>query len=330
MQVLRSLNRCLAADIQALLASGRPVGVTVGNFDGMHLGHQQLFQTLNTELNTFAAEGRPVRVLFTFEPHPRRVLSGIKRSELLEHPSFWTIMPLRRKIEIAKAHGFDIFLALRFSKEFSKLSPEEFVKTYLVKALHARLVVVGQDWAFGRGRSGDTTRLQEFGAQYGFDVTVVGALVIDGERVSSGRIKLALEAGEIELARKLMGRVFELSGIVVHGARRGRELGFPTANVSIMGHVLPKDGVYATFLRVDEQRFPAITNIGVRPTFGGTGRFVETHILDGKNYDLYNKHVYVEIIARIRDEVRFSGLEALKTQITADIIEARRILGRET
>lgn len=329
MRFIRSIRQCLLPEVQAELSSEAAVGVTIGNFDGMHIGHQVLFTELSNRLQESAKHRavRPISVLMTFAPHPQVVLSGKSGAECDRDQRYWSLTSLSRKIQLAEQFGFDYFFVLKFTRQLASLSPESFVEQYLVSALHVEQVVVGHDWGFGKDRQGSASTLRDMGKQNGFDVFMVPPIILDGERVSSSMVKEALKAGDFRRLRTLLGRGFEFAGKVRCGAKRGRELGFPTANLKPKRELLPPAGVYVSLVRLGEKTVRGVTNIGVRPTFDGTPEpLVETHLLDGENYNLYGRRISVEFVERIRSEKKFSSVEALKEQIAEDVLESKKIL----
>lgn len=308
MHFIRSIDQCLAPDLQARLGAKTFVGVTIGNFDGMHLGHQALFHALHNRLAAVAQakELSATSVMMTFSPHPQLVLADRPKEEFDADPRFWLITPLLEKIELARVFGFDYLFRAKFTRAFSQLSPKEFVEQYIVQALHAQLVVVGHDWSFACGKQGGSFELAELGKQFGYETLVVPPVLCDEERVSSSTVRDALAQGRLEQLEKLLGRPFEISGRVQHGEKRGRALGFPTANLLQKRQLLPRDGVYASLAIVDGRNFPAVTNIGVRPTFNSEKkRVIETHILDRRSLDLYRKRLIVRFVAYLRPEEKF-------------------------
>lgn len=323
MRLVRSIEPFLEEPFLRRLKRGATVGVTIGNFDGMHLGHQRLFATLRQSL---AGVVEPIQILMTFAPHPRRVLGGVKRHEVRERPEFWQISTLREKMLVAEEFGFDYFYALRFTSGFSRLSPEQFVSNYLASILNAKVVVIGEDWAFGSGRRGRAEELKVLGRTYGFNVHVVPSVEIGGLRVSSSAIKDALRRGEIASARQLLGRNPSLCGVVRHGEKRGRTLGFPTANLRLTGQVLPADGIYATRATIDGVVYNSVSNVGMRPTFEGQERLVEVHLLADGWHELYGKRLELQFVERIREERRFEKIEELVDTMHADAAKAREIL----
>lgn len=317
------------------------VGVTLGNFDGLHLGHQALFQALDQGLKQLAglelagASTKAItKVLFTFYPHPRTVLAKLSGAKLASTAPDSGITDLRSKIALATKFGFSFCISAHFTKEFAELTAECFVERFLVSALNANYVVVGHDWAFGRGREGSLEKLRELGERYNFLVHVVEPVVVDGVRVSTTSLKEALSAGDLPKVRLLLGRPYVVSGRVRQGEKRGSRLGFPTANLEFPKLTLPRDGVYAGWARVGGVQRAAVANLGIRPTFGGGRRVLEVHLLDLQDQptgvqnviDIYGHRLEFEFVLRIRDEKKFSGLEELKAQISHDVIQARSLL----
>ena len=272
--------------------------VTIGNFDGVHLGHQAIITEAIHQAQAHGSES----VAFTFRPHPQAALRPDQATEL--------ICTYDEKVEILKSTGVDWIIEEPFSREFSSTPPHDFFKKIIIEQLGARRLVVGYDFAFGRGREGSLERLQEWCAQSGIALTVVEPLTLDGAAVSSSKIRGALRLGQVGEAAKLLGRPFFYRGVVTKGDQRGRLLGFPTANQQLYRSqqklILPY-GVYATRSWVKDQVFPSVTNVGVRPTFvarQGTEEppvLVETHLLDSQ-IDLYGTVMEVQFLTKIRDE----------------------------
>lgn len=299
------------------------LGVTIGNFDGMHVGHQALFRALQ--------EGEPqqqrtAKVLLSFTPHPRVFFSGLTKSEVGANQKFHRINTFRERYLLAKKYDFDAFVLARFSNAVAQSSPRDFVKRYLVAGLGADLVVVGDDWRFGKGREGDSAMLQELGDEFGFAVRVVGEQVAGDQRVSTSRVKQALSQGDLPAVSKLLGRNYSLVGRVVKGQQRGRTIGFPTANICPREKVLPKFGVYAVWAETAVGTFAAVTNVGVRPTVGGGEPNIETHIFAEQPLELYGSYLKLEFVTRLRDEQKFESLQALQDQIAVDCQQAKRVL----
>jgi riboflavin kinase/FMN adenylyltransferase len=293
--------------------TGRVV-LTLGNFDGVHLGHQAI---LARATERAGAVGGRVAVL-TFEPHPVAVLAAERAPVMLQS--------LHDRLETLRTAGVALAVVQRFTRRFAALEPEAFVTRFLMPHLQLAHVVVGYNVTFGRNRAGSSETLRRLGDAHGFGVDVVGPVTIADDRVSSSRIRRAVQAGEVARAEALLGRPFALRGRVVEGDRRGRLLGFPTANLHVRsGLVLPADGVYAVQAEVDGRRHPAVLNVGVRPTFGGRRRTIEAHLLDFDG-DLYRRWMRLHLVDRLRGEMAFAGPDALKAAIAGDVAQARRVL----
>jgi riboflavin kinase/FMN adenylyltransferase len=286
----------------------------VGNFDGVHLGHQRILDTLRQR----AAPYGGTVVVISFNPHPQRVLHPDTAPRL--------IATRRQKVAWLEEAGVDLMLELPFTRELASLTPAAFVTRVLQRGLRVAEVHIGRNFRFGHDRAGDFETLEELGRRHGFTAMAVAGVRQDGQRISSSRVRTALAAGDVQLAAALLGREEELVGPVVPGDARGRILGFPTANVAVENELIPFTGVYATHLLLDDEPLPAVTNIGSRPTFPGAGPAVETHILDYGG-DLYGRRVRLRFTRRLRDEQRFAGLTELKTQIARDVAAARKVLG---
>ncbi|MBD5417430.1 MAG: bifunctional riboflavin kinase/FAD synthetase [Desulfovibrio sp.] len=303
------------ADTPAAFAALPATGVTIGNFDGVHLGHQAL---VRRTLEVCGARGLDC-VVVTFRPHPRTVLTP-------ERPH----APLSTRAErfaLLERLGVRHILELPFTRELAALSPEDFVRGYLLP-LQPRELVVGHDFTLGRGRSGHPELLQQLGRDMGFGVEQVSAVLAGGAPVSSTRLRECLAGGDVALARHLLGRPYAVSGAVAHGEGRGRGLGFPTANLDGAATLLPANGVYATRARLGGRSFDAVTNIGMKPTFGGDRLTVESFLLDAEG-DFYGEDLALEFAARLRGEQRFPDAAALGRQISADVALARRLLAED-
>jgi riboflavin kinase / FMN adenylyltransferase len=291
--------------------------VTIGNFDGVHRGHLALVERARGEADR---RGVPT-VALTFDPHPATVL----RPDAVP-PS---LQSLDERVATLRSHGCDRVEVVTFDAALAALSAEAFVADLLVDRLGAAAVVVGENFRFGAGAEGDVALLRGLGARHGFAVDAVGLVDAGDGPVSSSALRALLAAGDLEAVARGLGRPFTLSGEVVRGDGRGRTIGVPTANVAVApGRALPADGVYACWATPEgEGRVPAVVNVGWRPTFGGTSRTVEAHLLDGGDPDLYGRSLELAFVARIRGEERFDGVEALLDRIGRDIAAARRILG---
>jgi riboflavin kinase / FMN adenylyltransferase len=288
--------------------------VTIGNFDGVHFGHQQLFQTVVQKAR--AIKGTSVAI--TFDPHPLQVLvpGGIK-----------LISTCEQKVELVEMAGIDVLLIIPFTREFAKTTADDFVADLLVRQLGVKELVVGYDYAFGKGRSGNIDFLQRQGKHYGFPVTVVDAYYLDGELVSSTRIRELVREGDMAAARKLLGRNYQIRGTVQMGKQRGgKVIGFPTANLKFNEEdLVPKHGVYVTQVICRGCGYGGILNIGYNPTFGEDQLVAETHIFDF-NDDIYGQPIKVNLLKFLRSERKFSGPQELAEQIGKDVLVAKSIL----
>lgn len=289
--------------------------VTLGAFDGVHLGHQALIRR-----TVEAARERDVTsVGYTFYPHPAKTLAPQMAPKMLE-----SIETRARRMHEA---GLDKVLVEPFDAEFSKVTAGDFVAEFLVRPLNPKLVIVGFNFFYGRGRGGDTDHLRRAGKTYGFEVEIVPQIEKGTIVASSTAIREYLLEGNIDAARELLGRPFELAGDVIEGHKRGRTIGFPTANLAFDAELLPASGVYATRVTLPNGEVAdGVTNIGTRPTFDGVEPSVETYVLDWSG-DLYGQRIAVTLEKRLRDERRFDGIDALKTQLAADVDAARAALG---
>jgi riboflavin kinase/FMN adenylyltransferase len=292
--------------------------MTIGNFDGVHLGHQKII-----ELAVEKARSRKgVAVAYTFRPHPQIALRPGAKVQLLS--------TYDEKLELLQQAGIDLVVEEPFSREFSTVAPEQFFNDVILRRVSAEAIVVGYDFAFGRERQGHLDVLGAFCAKAGVELTVVSPHRVDSEVVSSSRIRQHYLAGEIEAGNRLLGRAFYYRGVVMKGEGRGRKIGFPTANLHIEEKLTLPYGVYATIAVLNGHEHRSVTNVGVRPTFKSPdGRelpaLVETHLLDS-DMDLYGSTLEVRFVKRLREEKKFSGVEELKEQIRKDVGLARQVL----
>jgi riboflavin kinase / FMN adenylyltransferase len=293
---------------------GRTV-VVIGNFDGVHLGHQHVIETAREHAD---AEGLQV-VAVTFDPHPMAVLRPDHAPVMLTD--------LTSRCRLLAAAGADDVYVIGFSREIASWAPEEFIERILVDALHARHVVVGANFRFGSRAAGDLGTLRRAGQHSDFDVH--GVDLDGGPQVwSSTYVRTCLAGGDVEGAAEALGHPYAVTGEVIEGDRRGRELGYPTANVAVLDVAVPADGVYAGWLRTDGSSLPAAISVGTNPTFEGVrGRRVEAYVLDRSDLDLYGRTVEVSFVARIRGMVRFDGVEELVAAIDDDVVRTRALLG---
>jgi riboflavin kinase/FMN adenylyltransferase len=295
-----------------------PSAVTIGVFDGVHRGHQRIVARAK-EVAT--AHQLPL-VVVTFDPHPDEVVRPGSHPPLL--------CTLRRRVQLLSELGADAACVLQFTLEFSRLGPEEFVRTMLAERLHARRVVVGDNFRFGHRAAGDVALLAELGEKYDFIAEGVPLLTEDGVRISSSLIRDRLAAGDVAGAARALGRPHRVEGVVVRGAQRGRTLGIPTANLETPPHTaIPADAVYAGWLAtlgetgLETERWPAAISVGTNPTFDGQHRVVEAYALDRDDLDLYGAHVAVDFAARLRGMDRFDSVDELIAQMRIDIDQAR-------
>jgi len=293
----------------------RGSAVAIGNFDGVHLGHQALVRAVHEHA---AADGRR-RVVLTFEPHPREYLDPASAPPRL--------MRVSEKCPALAALGVERVVVMHFDEQLRRQSAEEFVERVLVAGLGARYVVVGDGFCFGRQRGGNVATLREAGARHGFEVITVAPVELDGERVSSTRVRALLAAGDLPGAARLLGRPYSLCGRVIAGARLGRQLGFATANIRLHRAKLPLRGVFAVRVRGAGSggALDGVASLGTRPTVDGVEPLLETHIFDFAG-DLYGQRLAVDFVAKLRDEERFASLEALTQQMHRDAARAREIL----
>jgi riboflavin kinase/FMN adenylyltransferase len=290
--------------------------LAIGNFDGLHRGHLKIVERIRRG----ATERGGTSVVMTFEPHPPRVLRPDKAPPLL--------MTSEQKRNALARAGVQGLAVVRFTEELSQWEPETFVRRVLVDWLRVAEVWVGADFLFGRNRSGNFTLLKTLGLQSGFRAEKIDPIRYKDFVVSSTRIRRLVSEGRVEEAGALLGRHFAIDGRVVEGARRGREIGFPTANLATENELLPPNGVYATFSAVDGIVRPSVTNVGVRPTFDGPPTTtVETHVL-GFSGDLYGQRLELAFVQRLRDERRFPDIDALREQIAADVRRAGRLFDK--
>ncbi|MEB3222801.1 MAG: bifunctional riboflavin kinase/FAD synthetase [Candidatus Sericytochromatia bacterium] len=285
--------------------------IAIGTFDGVHRGHRRL---IAEAVALAEARGVPAYV-FTFVEHPRSVLRPESPVSLLT--------PWDEKLCRLEGNGLAGVFATHFTQAFSKLTPEAFVREVLVAQLAVTAVVTGFNFRFGHRQAGTPERLVELGAEYGFPVTVVPPVEDDAGVISSSRLRALVEVGEVGMAGGLLGYAYTLRGEVVHGDKRGRTIGFPTANVAVpVDKLLPAFGVYACWAHMGSERFPAVLNVGKRPTFDGVRLQVEAHLLEG-GQDLYGQTLALELVSRLRGEQAFAGVDALVAQIGHDCDAAR-------
>ena len=294
-----------------------PTALTIGKFDGVHIGHVEILRQLGDISSTRGLQS----TVITFDRHPASLLSPEQRPA--------DILSSDDRLALIARENIDASLVLTFDTELASLSPREFVTSILLDKLNAQVVLVGHDFRFGDHASGDVATLQELGAELGFDVVLIDDVaLVDGVRVSSSMIRQCMAEGDVVTAAKLLGRLPRVNGEIVHGHKRGRELGFPTANLSQDATgLVPSDGVYAGWFVDGGQRYPAAISVGTNPTFEGVNkRTVEAFLLD-QNLDLYGHQVTIEFAAHIRGMVAYTGIEPLIEQMHDDVRVTREILG---
>jgi riboflavin kinase/FMN adenylyltransferase len=288
--------------------------VTIGNFDGVHMGHQRLMARTCAK----ARKRGLISVVVTFDPHPMTVLMGQKTPPFITNTS--------QRLKFIEQQGPNVALVLEFTRQMAALEPDEFVQRYLVDGLAMRELVIGYDYAMGKGRKGNHELLMALGQQLGFGVERLDPVLVGGAVVSSTRIRDLIQSGNVWDARPLLGRFFEVQGDVVDGMKRGAsKLGFPTANLRLEGTLLPKPGVYAVWAELDGETHQAVANVGDNPTFGDTGLTLEAHILDF-NRSIYGQRLSLQFVQRLRSERKFESIEALKARIADDVRLGRVIL----
>ena len=289
-----------------------PVALTIGNFDGVHLGHQAMLQRLREAARL---HGVPAAVL-TFEPHPRELFTPVSAPARLTS--------IREKMELLRDHGIDQVHVARFNRAFAAITPQRFIDELLVTHLNIRWLLVGDDFRFGAQRGGDIALLQKAADRVGFTLESIHSVEVAGERVSSTGVREALANADFQRAARLLGRPYCISGRVAHGKKLGRALGFPTANIALKRKRAPLNGIYAVKLHgIRSTPLAAVASLGVRPTvMEGAAPVLEIHVLDF-NDDIYGRRVSVEFLHKLRDEEKYPDLESLRKQITIDVAQAR-------
>jgi riboflavin kinase/FMN adenylyltransferase len=299
----------------SLPESLKPTVVTIGKFDAIHLGHQELLR----ETIEIAEEHMLVPAVVTFDRHPSEILNPGNAPE--------PVIGVNQKKELLDQAGIELMVALAFDNALAKSSAEDFVSEVLVEGLNAKVVVVGDGFRFGAEAKGDIALLKELGEQYGFTVRVMAPVEIDGAIVSTSRVRELLLAGEVTAAARLLGRRHSTTGMVEHGLKIGREIGFPTANMSRDSEgFLPRDAVYAGWLYVDGERYMTALSVGINETFTAVPRLIEAHVIGVTGLDLYDKVVTVEYVEFIRLAAKFNGVEDLVAEINRDIEKIKEIL----
>lgn len=303
----------LITDLSRITTKFTNTVLTLGNFDGLHLGHQELIKMVMKR----ARETGAVGMVVTFRPHPLKILAPEKCPPL--------ISIYEEKIALFEKLGLDVLVKIPFTLDFSAMSPEDFTRGILCDLLGAREIFVGYNYRFGKGRAGDVGTLKRLGKEYGFVVREIEQISLDGEVISSTKIRKLLAEGSVEHAARLLGRAYAITGVVVKGDGRGRGLGFPTANIAPKHSIIPADGVYAVRFFVREKFYDGIANVGMRPTFDEKRLTIEVHILDFDE-DIYGEEISLYFLGRIREERKFKSPDDLVRQIASDIRTARKML----
>ena len=292
--------------------------LTLGTFDGIHLGHQKIIEKLVYE----ARQKKARSVLVTFYPHPQTVVNS--RRERIE-----LLTPLNEKVEILENTGLDVVIFIPFTRELANTEPEVFIEDLLLKHVGIRKFVIGYNHAFGRGRRGEEKLFQELGKRLDFSVEVISPVMMDGESISSTRIRTLLKEGNVRRANRLLGWNYSLYGLVKKGEKLGEKIGFPTANVDVLGEnkLVPRDGVYAVIVKIEGEKLTGMANLGFKPTVQGKRRGLEVHIHEFEG-DLYGKRLKIMFIQRLRDEKQFDSMDALVTQIELDQQKSMELLSK--
>lgn len=284
--------------------------LTIGNYDGLHLGHRRIIERIKLK----AREQKGTSMLMTFHPHPLTILKPEKFVGL--------ITPLHVKRRLIEEAGVDVLFIVPFTDEFHLINPELFVDSLLMEKLGIKGLIVGYDFKFGKGGKGNVEYLTSKSTEYGFFFEIQAAITLDGEKVGSNRIRKMIQDGDVRKAAAHLGRPYMIEGTVIKGDGRGRTIGFPTINLKSDFPLIPKRGVYISMVEIDGKKFSAVTNIGYNPTFDGQGLTIETYILDFSQ-DLYGREIALYFLNRIRDEVKFSSVDELKSGIWKDVETAR-------
>jgi riboflavin kinase/FMN adenylyltransferase len=307
MQVFRNIN-----ELSGLV---NPV-ITIGTFDGVHLGHRKIIE----RINQIAKEKNGQSVIITFHPHPRFVINP-------EDTSLKLISTVDEKVRLLESCGVDVAVIIPFSREFSEQSPEDYIENFLVKYFHPSCIVIGYDHKFGRDRKGDFAMLQRFKEQFNYDLVEISKQNLDDITISSTKIRHALLAGEITKANELLGYNYSISGLVIKGLQNGRKLGYPTANMQLIEptKLTPQNGIYAVYVYVEGVKYAGMLSIGFNPTFGGKVVSVEVNILNF-DQDIYGQMITIEFVKYIRSEKKFDNLQDLIKAIDNDKILIEREL----
>jgi len=288
--------------------------MTLGNFDGIHLGHKEIFRRVRQAAQSINGTS----VVFTFVPHPLKVVAPNASPPLLTD--------FRKKMELIREEGMDVVICSDFTKKFAMLHPRDFAKNFIAEKIGVKEVFVGYDFSFGRGRMGNIDQLKELGTDFGFHVHILPEIRIEGQEVNSTRIRRLVEEGDVEQAERLLGRHYSIAGKVVSGYKTGKGIGFPTANLRTPYELIPDTGVYAVWVGRGSSTMGGVVNIGFNPTFHRNQLSVEVHIFDFYE-EIYGQKIEIQFVGRLRDERKFNSAEELVDQIKMDVDQARKILG---
>ncbi len=305
----------IIVDIETIRRKFRNPVLTLGNFDGVHLGHQKIFNAVKEEARKIDGEA----IVFTFDPHPLQVLAPQKC------PPF--ITPFKKKLMLMEMLGIDVIIVAIFDLGIANITPEAFVMQILVDKIGPKKILVGYNYYFGKDRKGNVEMLIQLGKKFGFEVKVIGALKVNDTPVSSSKIRKLIQDGQMGQAAQLLGRNYRLMGKVIWGSGKGKDLGFPTANLEILNGLYPKTGVYAVEVIIGNRTYPGVADVGYNPTFGKNPLSVEVHILDFTR-DIYGEEIQLVFYKRMRDEKAFVNSDSLVRQMKKDVDVARKILLR--
>ncbi len=314
-----NINMKTITDLNEIREPFKSAVITIGNFDGVHLGHQALFHEVIEKADAIGGTS----VAMTFEPHPMRILKHNN------HPPLITLY--EQKAELIERTGIDVIVCVPFTKEFASLTAREFIEDLLIRKIGMKAIVVGEDYSFGKNREGNLDLLKTFAGEMNFEVIVADWIKMSRklpDRISSTRVRELVMAGQMQEAHKMLGRHYQIRGIVVTGRDRGGKLlGIPTANINLHDELCPKTGIYAVTVERENKQLKGVANIGYSPTFDDHEFTVEVHILDF-DQNIYGEKIRVNFIQRIRDEIKFAGIDELIEQIHRDIAAAREIFAR--
>ncbi|MDR2861146.1 MAG: bifunctional riboflavin kinase/FAD synthetase [Syntrophobacterales bacterium] len=302
--------------VEAITSDFHHAYITIGNFDGVHIGHRCIFKQVQSEARQAGAKA----VVITFDPHPKMILHPERRP-------FYLIATVEEKMALLEEAGIDAVLLIPFSLDYAKITAQSFVHDILWQRLHVRKIFIGHDYTFGHGKEGNQKFLEEYGQSLGFSTSVINAVKMSGTIISSTLIRHCILDGDVRQAMAFLGRPYNIKGIVAKGYGRGNNLGFPTANLEPEKVLLPKEGVYAAWVILENRRFDAVLNIGCNPTFSNDHLTIEVHLLDFRE-ELYGKSLQVYFVDRLRGEIKFTTPEALASQIGQDAALAKKLLNQ--